>query len=133
MLLCDLRVPPLQFGTCTKCGAKEGGTVGGMNKDEKDEIEKQIEALFVQMDTDNSNSIEELEALALCHYLDISSKTYSPWTLLVKYDENNDGKISKEEFTKAFKQEIIPTYFHKNQSSAELHKCAPRESLAVSF
>jgi Ca2+-binding EF-hand superfamily protein len=83
-------------------------------------IIRAITEMFEVMDGDGDGYIVQSEADVIAELLECAPGPF--WSLLCKYDANNDGRISLNEFLAAAKGRLWQAFFHTEDSTSLLQE-----------
>ena len=75
-------------------------------------LDAESERLFALMDANSDGQLTEAEGHKVADAFDCNKATF--WSLLLKYDADGDGKISRSEFAQALKGRVLQAFFPRH-------------------
>ena len=75
-------------------------------------LDAESERLFALMDADGDGQLTEAEGRTVAGAQSCNASTF--WKLLLKYDADGDGTISRSEFSEALKGRVLQAFFPRH-------------------
>ena len=75
-------------------------------------LDAESERLFALMDADGDGQLTEAEGHTVADAFGCNASTF--WKLLLKYDADGDGTISRSEFSEALKGRVLQAFFPRH-------------------
>ena len=75
-------------------------------------LDAESERLFALMDADGDGQLTEAEGRTVADAFGCNASTF--WKLLLKYDADGDGTISRSEFSEALKGRVLQAFFPRH-------------------
>ena len=75
-------------------------------------LDAESERLFTLMDADGDGQLTKVEGHKVADAFGCNKATF--WSLLLKYDTDGDGKISRSEFSEALKGRVLQAFFPRH-------------------